>query len=594
MGVRFRVLKNMKKCIFIIALALFMCRFGFSAALDNPAGIATVPQSNIRSGLIRRPNPIDRSGNLIITGNVGGGKHFRGVVPYSATSDFTGPLGSSTLDSFLRQSASSHDLDVYTDTSRPYFSRSRTVTTTMAGQSRVISSPNAGFETSGIQRGTSESLFSANTLASQRLSDVQDLTVGSGLKIKPVSVHERSTLANLDLYSQGDNLADTLQLTRVQGITKSLAKVESQRSLRDESLLTEISERTMREESPGQEEQLVDLRISNQQLAEDLTNRIAKIREIADVTVSRESKDASNYDALLELESAEIRRENISELGDISKTLESDSIDSGASALKGDEQTLSETAIGEVSKRNLSDYGGRVDLPTDNMNLDVYRRVRQQDGVVEKGLGNNTGIYVEVDRTSAIESATRDYKGYPKTFSGYQERFAEFSKDRIRQQLKNAEEHLKRGEYYLAADKYTLASVYTTDNPLVWAGKGHALFASGEYISSVLFLSRALAILSEGSTSDSTTLFTFLGENLMLIDRDVIDSRTVDIKQWIKESDAGELHFLAGYVYYQLGRFDEAELSTDKALERIPESTATLLLKKAIKSSQSKAVGKDG
>ena len=75
------------------------------ALRKSTVGMGTVPQTTFRSGLVKTPNPIDRSSNLVVTGNVGGGKHFRGPVPYNAISDFGGTLGSSTLDSFLRRSS---------------------------------------------------------------------------------------------------------------------------------------------------------------------------------------------------------------------------------------------------------------------------------------------------------------------------------------------------------------------------------------------------------------------------------------------------------------------------------------------------------
>lgn len=43
--------------------------------------------------------------NAIVTGNVGGGKHFRGNVGYSATDDFRGRLGSDDIYSFSRDAA---------------------------------------------------------------------------------------------------------------------------------------------------------------------------------------------------------------------------------------------------------------------------------------------------------------------------------------------------------------------------------------------------------------------------------------------------------------------------------------------------------
>jgi hypothetical protein len=71
----------------------------------NPAGAirsATTPPSSYQSGLVERPSSLDNSGNLLITGNVAGGKHFRGSVPYRSTTSIGAPLGSTTLDSFMR------------------------------------------------------------------------------------------------------------------------------------------------------------------------------------------------------------------------------------------------------------------------------------------------------------------------------------------------------------------------------------------------------------------------------------------------------------------------------------------------------------
>jgi len=66
----------MKNWLFITVVVVF---FALSSpiswsienhAIMNPAGSSTIPPSSIQSGLISNPNPIDTSGNLVITGNV--------------------------------------------------------------------------------------------------------------------------------------------------------------------------------------------------------------------------------------------------------------------------------------------------------------------------------------------------------------------------------------------------------------------------------------------------------------------------------------------------------------------------------------------
>src|SRR4030042_1032326 len=90
---------------------------------SSPVGTGTVPVTAYRSGLVSSPNPIDDTGNLIVTGNVGGGKHFRGVVPYNAISDFGGALGSGTLDNFLRYSTIPENY--YSGGLTPFYSQTR-------------------------------------------------------------------------------------------------------------------------------------------------------------------------------------------------------------------------------------------------------------------------------------------------------------------------------------------------------------------------------------------------------------------------------------------------------------------------------------
>ena len=97
----------MKSWLFIIVL-LFLALgppVGWSIenpAIRNPIGSATVPPSSIDSGLVNTPDPVDTTGNLVITGNVRRGRHFRGTVPYRSTTSFGSSVDSASLRSFFR------------------------------------------------------------------------------------------------------------------------------------------------------------------------------------------------------------------------------------------------------------------------------------------------------------------------------------------------------------------------------------------------------------------------------------------------------------------------------------------------------------
>ena len=68
-----KVYSDMKNRLFIVILILFFANHSrVCLGLDKtPLGSGRVPASAGRSGLVRSPNPIDRSGNLVVTGNVG-------------------------------------------------------------------------------------------------------------------------------------------------------------------------------------------------------------------------------------------------------------------------------------------------------------------------------------------------------------------------------------------------------------------------------------------------------------------------------------------------------------------------------------------
>jgi len=146
------------------------------------------------------------------------------------------------------------------------------------------------------------------------------------------------------------------------------------------------------------------------------------------------------------------------------------------------------------------------------------------------------------------------------------------SESKFNQHMRDAEEHLKAGRYYRAASSFSLASVYQADNPLALAGRGHALFAAGEYVSSALFLSRALAVSPE-YLQMRVDLVAMLG------DGNILAGRIADIEQWLARSGSSQLQFLLGYVYYRTGQVLQAKRAIDAAYEKTPESPAVQAMK---------------
>jgi tetratricopeptide (TPR) repeat protein len=230
-----------------------------------------------------------------------------------------------------------------------------------------------------------------------------------------------------------------------------------------------------------------------------------------------------------------------------------------------------------------------------NKQIDVYDQMKQQLDSLQKKLdlalaaqqpekaaeeskkstGEQTQEGSQAEKLAEINLSVARTKDILGPF----ETFASFSQDKFNQDMRAAEQYLKQGRYYRAADAYTLASLYKPGDPLAYAGKSHALFASGEYMSSALFLSRALQIFPEYARFKIDIV-------AMMGDRDKLESRVVDVEEWLGRSDAPELQFLLAYVYYQMDRPKPAKEAIDAACEKMPQSTAVLALKKVIEDSQ--------
>lgn len=149
------------------------------------------------------------------------------------------------------------------------------------------------------------------------------------------------------------------------------------------------------------------------------------------------------------------------------------------------------------------------------------------------------------------------------------------SQTRFDQHMREAEGYMRTGRYYHAASSFSLASVYQPDNPLALAGRGHALFAAGEYVSSAQFISRALAVSPEYLRIRVDLMDMLGGENKLA-------SRIADLERCLARNDSSRLQFLLGYVYYRTGRLLEAKKAIDSVYEKTPQSPAVQAMKIAI------------
>jgi tetratricopeptide (TPR) repeat protein len=108
-------------------------------SVSSPVSVLSAAPSSYQSGLVNRPIPFSSNTDLLMTGNVGGAKHFRAALPYTSSQNIQVPVGSSDLDSFLRfsqnTSSTGPSMALYT----PYYSLSKTVTRTQVGRAQIMS-----------------------------------------------------------------------------------------------------------------------------------------------------------------------------------------------------------------------------------------------------------------------------------------------------------------------------------------------------------------------------------------------------------------------------------------------------------------------
>ena len=92
-----------------VVLAASVASFADAPRIGSTVGSSTVPPSRRQPSLRARPDNRARYQlrNELVTGNVGGGRHFRDEASYSGRYNFDGPTSSDEINSFIRRSSSS-------------------------------------------------------------------------------------------------------------------------------------------------------------------------------------------------------------------------------------------------------------------------------------------------------------------------------------------------------------------------------------------------------------------------------------------------------------------------------------------------------
>jgi len=520
-----------------------------SPVTRNPAGYGTIPQSSFRSGLVNTPNPVDPTGNLLMTGNVRRGMHFRGSVPYRSTTSFNASLGSSALNSFLRDTAGSED---FMDRShkyrvQPFYSPTQTVTTMVPGRSEVFSPMGMRMD-DRVRQGTSfvgDGLPGLNASSRGDASLDQDVDMGDS---DFQEVQRRYVSIPLGISERSQNIERVDKLVPGQlGIRQSRDSDRFRDQERDarrgmEDLAIDSGQDSESGFLDSQQRQNLPVRDKiSQYPGEEVSYEPSELSPVSQEVTNeiQDTEPKSNVGSVVSNDRREVLDDIRRQLDALTKSVE-------AGLQKDDE------------KEELRIENGEWRIP--NSQVEISEDGRIQEGIPELRIENEEW---------RIPNSKFDI------LNSQLENLESFSQSRFSKHISAAEDHLKAGRYYRAVDSFTLAAIYQPNNPVVLAGKSHALFAAGEYMSSALFLTRALAVRPE-YTQTKVDFAAMLGG------ADKLAERIADVEQWLARSGSAQLQFLLSYVYFHTVRLNQAKQAITAAYEKMPDSPPVVALRTAI------------
>jgi len=143
--------------------------------------------------------------------------------------------------------------------------------------------------------------------------------------------------------------------------------------------------------------------------------------------------------------------------------------------------------------------------------------------------------------------------------------------------LKTAQQYARQGKYAEAADAFTLASAYRPNHPAAYLGKSHALLAAGEYLPSALALTKAVELDAAYALKKSDLVWIAGGPDAFIARFNALDEA-------IQTGTTGHLYFLIAYIYHQMDRPQEAKVAIEAAQMSLPSSQAVNALRTAIES----------
>jgi tetratricopeptide (TPR) repeat protein len=491
------------------------------------------------------------AGNYIVTGNVTGGRAFRGSLGYTDPTSFRGSLGSASFDSYVRDSIGASQMrgtsgagpNFATIQPQPFFGQS-----SVAPPTGFARDPDTGTyylprAAPGVTAGDGRIDYGGATRSDvqQGLLSSQRIMGGPGLSSTPVGeLDQRSELSNLTRMS--DFTAIARPFDKDLNITNSTSSTASDTNDVAGSPTAPINERigpatdepaTATEGSPsltGQGTVFKNLR------ALDNNSQYAELRKRLDDQASRPKLPGAAGTESINQVNADI-------LAAREKEKEQATEDKKANETKLPAETQDREGGLPVPKEEPEAPGKLPPAPVDNLNLP---RPAAGPTVVPPSAP------LEI---SSLATGVKD-------------------KD-LSKVLGDAEAAMKQGKFSTAIDAYERAEEMASDDPLVFMGRSIAELGGGYYRSAEVHFRQAFA-------ADRALLLAKFDLRSMLTD-ERLNTLQSDLAQIAKKNDkdAGPLLLLA-FIYYNTGFPERSERALEMVQERAGGNDADAkLLKEA-------------
>lgn len=618
----------MKKwtCILVV-IAVFdvgLSSIGWSIqnpSITNPAGVSTVPPSSLGNGLVTSPSPFNQTGNDMMTGNLRGARSFRGGVPYRSRTTFWDGVASTeavnlrqvggaltpantllgpspdtaSLDSFLRDSAGWEDFGTYSGkyTSPQYYSRQSTVPTTTPGRSGVFKPMDSRIA------GAAPDVFGFEVLSNQASLEQDTSTSNVAMRSTPLTSEEIRRLASGEarISPKTESFSAELYQKQIEQVRLDLIKMRSKAPVAQSLTATDTQKEDLLRllpkpgvKSTEQGRELGEIRklsdpIERSGRLQALTEEPTKSQETEQDDVralpGSEMLDKAALDKLLSpytqedpgaIPKAE-RKGVAASMADLERLTaqiadlkrKSGGVSAAESLLVGVDKI--DTGAAVVPGKELP----RTDMlpdttPKSYMDLVLKNAQEPTDEAASPGVS-------EVDKIKDLPDQEVSVRA--RQILGEHKSHESLNRARFKKYMTEAQAYMKQGKYYQSVDAFSQASIFDSKNPAASAGRSLALFGAGEYMSSALFLSRAIE-MSEEFARSKVDLAATMG------DRDKLETRIADAEEWLERSCASELEFLLAYMYYHIGRLEPATRAIATAAKEMPNSKAVKILKKVI------------